>query len=135
MVQAGLTYRLRGRRHGPASTLPGAGARPLPAAVEHEAVICRLCRLEITTPAAAVARGERHQHTFCNPMGLVFEIACYSQARGCLVHGHPSNEFCWFAGYVWQYAACHRCHVHLGWHFTGGDDAFFGLIRDRLRGA
>ncbi|OQX19051.1 MAG: hypothetical protein BWK76_05675 [Desulfobulbaceae bacterium A2] len=124
---------LRGRRHGPSSPLPGTRVGPAALADDEESLRCSLCQLAITSPAAAVSRRDRHQHTFCNPMGLVFEIACYAAAPGCLVHGQPSNEFCWFEGYVWQLGACRRCHAHLGWHFSAGDDAFFGLIRDRLR--
>ncbi len=134
MVPQVASRQLRGRRHGPASTLPGGTPAPAVSAGDEESLRCRLCSLEITSPQAAVSRRDSHQHTFCNPMGLVFELACYRQAPGCLVHGHPSNEFCWFEGYVWQYAACRRCHAHLGWYFTAGDDAFFGLIRDRLSG-
>ena len=33
--------------------------------------------------------------------------------------------------YRWRLALCAGCHVHLGWHYSGGAP-FFGLILDRL---
>ena len=73
-----------------------------------------------------------HQHTFFNPAGVVYEINCYSQARGCVVHGLPTDEFSWFKGYVWQYAACITCQEHLGWFFSSSDTTFYGLIAGKL---
>jgi hypothetical protein len=78
------------------------------------------------------AVGGAHRHTFFNPAGIVYEVGCFRQAVGCIASGPPSAEFTWFAGHLWRIALCRRCRTHLGWHFTSGDESFFGLILPRL---
>lgn len=96
-------------------------------------LLCRQCLAMITTPEERIAVGGAHQHTFANPHGIVFEIDCFRNARGCGAVGSPTDEFTWFAGYFWQVAICTNCLTHLGWRFTSVHAApFFGLIHDRL---
>jgi hypothetical protein len=95
-------------------------------------LVCRKCRAHITENRHVVAINGNHLHTFFNPAGIVFEIRCFSQARGCAVHGEATGEFSWFAGYVWRYALCGNCMVHLGWKYDSGENSFFGLIKDKL---
>lgn len=95
-------------------------------------VFCRLCRLAITDERKAVEVNGLHFHTFFNPAGLVFEIACFADAAGCRQDGVFSNLFSWFAGTHWQVAVCRSCETHLGWFFQGQEMSFYGLIRNRL---
>jgi len=81
----------------------------------------------------ALEVNSQHFHTFFNPAGLVFEIACFADAIGCRVEGVSSTHFSWFAGTNWQVAVCRNCQTHLGWFFQGqGMSSFYGLIRNRL---
>ena len=98
-----------------------------------QVLLCRQCDTQITKDNFRISRNEKHLHTFFNPAGIVYEIACFRDAPGCLVRGVSSDEFSWFAGYSWQISVCISCLAHLGWHFSGGDDAFFGLIANRLK--
>lgn len=76
---------------------------------------------------------KKHQHTFFNPAGLLFEISCFKDARGCIVAGDPTSEFSWFSGFAWQYATCNQCLTHLGWYYkSSSETGFFGLIVNRL---
>ena len=94
---------------------------------------CAACRQVVTNRASEVSINGFFLHTFANPAGLVFDIACFRRAPGCGVAGPPSNEFSWFSGYTWQIAHCIGCGVHIGWRFNGLEgDVFFGLITDLL---
>lgn len=74
-----------------------------------------------------------HRHTFANPMGVVFEVDCFSQVWSMGYAGPETDEFTWFKGYRWRIAVCGRCQVHLGWRFAStGRDGFHALITDRL---
>ena len=70
-------------------------------------------------------------HTFVNPQGEVFELACFSQAPGARASGQPSLAFTWFPGHSWRFALCQRCGAQLGWRYEG-PQLFWGLIRARL---
>ncbi len=94
---------------------------------------CRACDLAITSPKKRCSRDGKHQHTFFNPAGVVYEIGCFSDAPGCLLSGSPSREFTWFKGYSWQVAYCNKCLEHLGWYFSGTESGFFGLRINCLR--
>ncbi len=96
------------------------------------ALRCRQCNAPITTLKERTSRDGQHHHTVFNPAGIVYEIGCFSQAPGCVAPGTASREFTWFAGYRWRVAFCALCLEHLGWYFSGGDAAFFGLIFNRL---
>ncbi|MBC2712777.1 MAG: hypothetical protein HGJ94_17840 [Desulfosarcina sp.] len=97
------------------------------------AIVCRQCLHVITSSAERKVIDGAHSHTFANPEGIVFEIACYRDAWGCGYVGPASPEFTWFVGYVWRIAVCASCHVHLGWRFSAPDGHFFhGLIASRL---
>ena len=127
----------------PGSAQPREGTRISPSASsEGEArerlarvLVCRECGQEITSPDHAFEVGGSHQHTFFNPVGILYEIGCFSQARGCANLGHPSVEFSWFPGFAWRYAHCDRCATHLGWRWESGGETFFGLILVHLAGA
>jgi hypothetical protein len=74
-----------------------------------------------------------HQHAFCNPYGIIFEIGCFRTAPGCGYAGPATEEFSWFPGYSWRLALCSSCGTHLGWQYTAPDkESFCGLILDNL---
>jgi len=101
---------------------------------EERYIVCRQCGQRLTRPNERTTVNGSHTHTFANPTGLVFEIGCFSMARGCSLIGPPSLEFPWFAGYSWQIAICSACQTHLGWLFLGQhSNQFFGFILDRLQ--
>ncbi len=94
--------------------------------------LCGRCLAGIANRSALSSRSGRTEHAFANPAGILFQIACFNEAPGCLTEGALTSEFTWFAGYSWQYANCRRCFSHLGWLYVGSEDSFFGLILDRL---
>ncbi|MBN2497280.1 MAG: hypothetical protein JXR96_21990 [Deltaproteobacteria bacterium] len=97
------------------------------------AVVCAGCGFGISSSDQAVEVDGRHAHTFFNPAGILFEIGCYREASGCIAHGRPTDEFAWFPGFNWRYAACGGCGQHLGWLFESrAGSAFFGLVLERI---
>jgi hypothetical protein len=97
-----------------------------------KAVLCRACRTVVTRLNAEISVNGKHMHTFFNPAGIVYEIRCFSQAPGCLVHGKPTDEFTWFSGYTWEYCLCGTCSDHLGWFYSSSGSSFYGLINCKL---
>jgi uncharacterized C2H2 Zn-finger protein len=73
-----------------------------------------------------------HAHVFMNPHGYVFHVGCFDEAEGAVRHGAATDDFSWFDGYLWRYAHCGACQLHIGWRFEAGGDTFWGLILDRL---
>ena len=98
---------------------------------QQRGLLCRHCRLLITTSKERLEKDGTHLHTFFNPAGIVYEIGCFRRAPGCLPFGPSSSEFAWFSGYFWQVVYCRGCQQHLGWMFSG-EDRFFGLIVNKL---
>ncbi len=99
---------------------------------EERTIICRLCRHVITTPDTMVPMNGILNHIFTNPAGVTYTIACFTSAKGCVTTGEPTIDYTWFPGFQWSYALCAGCFSHLGWHYTGGENAFYGLILDRI---
>jgi hypothetical protein len=100
---------------------------------EEEYILCRQCHQAITKPADRIAMQGAHRHTFANPHGIVFEIGCFRNAKGCGYAGVASDDFSWFGGYSWRVCFCTMCLTHLGWMFSlKGGHIFHGLILDRL---
>ena len=117
---------------------PGAFSRVLPSenpeeeAVHEPIIVCRQCRNHITDESQRLSVDGANRHTFANPHGFVYDIACFGLAVGCYRAGPLSDEFTWFKGYSWQAVICADCMTHLGWFFISGAHHFFGLIVDRL---
>jgi hypothetical protein len=101
---------------------------------EEEALRCAACGHEIATRRDAIEMSGAHEHTFVNPSGVVFHVACFRDAAGCVEVGDEEATFTWFPGWTWQIAICGQCRAHLGWKFRLAPDAFWGLIRTKLRG-
>ncbi|MGA1867826.1 MAG: cereblon family protein [bacterium] len=98
-----------------------------------EYILCGACQFKITSKSAIIEVNGRHNHTFSNPAGIIFDIGCFRSAEGCLVHGDPTTDFTWFPGYSWNFALCANCFVHLGWYFQSTTShSFFGLITQKL---
>lgn len=92
---------------------------------------CARCARPITSEEEATSAEGSHEHTRVNPAGVRFHFRCFARAPGCAIQGARTPAHSWFAGYVWQYAHCGGCGVHLGWYFQGGAP-FFGLVAERL---
>ena len=100
---------------------------------EEPHILCRQCHQTITSPDERMTMQGSHRHTFANPHGLVFDIGCFRNVKGCGYAGTASDEFTWFPGYSWRICFCVMCLTHLGWIFgSEGRGIFHGLILDRL---
>ena len=100
---------------------------------KEEYILCRQCHNIITSPTERIEVQGLHQHNLANPHGIVFEIGCFRNVKGCGHAGSFSAEFSWFKGFSWRIAVCIMCLTHLGWLFASSDsDSFHGLILDRL---
>jgi hypothetical protein len=100
---------------------------------EKDWILCRQCNHRLCRPDDGIAVNGSHRHTFANPSGIVFEIACFRNVGGCSPSGFPSSEFTWFSGHTWQIVICSSCRTHLGWQFVSSNNTrFFGLIGDRI---
>lgn len=117
---------------------PSGGAAPTPETTSGEdakddrAIVCLACDHAITHAREALSVAGSHTHTFMNPGGHVFEIACYRDAPGAVAIGRPSSEWSWFPGASWRACLCGACRGHLGWKFDAPEYSHFGLIRDRI---
>ncbi len=99
---------------------------------DEKIIVCASCNYHITDPSKQIVVDQSFNHIFANPHGHVFEIGCFSQARGCVSSSISSNEFSWFVGFSWQIVICRYCSNHLGWVFSSDTNRFFGLILDKL---
>ena len=95
---------------------------------------CLQCKEKITKTVDRIAVNGKHEHTFINPVGVMFRIGCFGVAAGVMEVGEPSERFTWFAGHVWCVGICRRCERHLGWTFAAGDSQFVALILSELSG-
>lgn len=99
---------------------------------ENPKILCANCKSPITSVKEKIEITSKHQHTFFNPQGFVYNIRCYKKAPGCMQYGYKTDEFTWFPGYAWQIALCGNCNIHLGWRYDSGSSTFYGLIFDKL---
>ena len=99
-----------------------------------EAIRCASCRHRLSEQAYRIERAGSHEHTFVNPAGVVFHIACFVAAPGCVHIGTTEEAFTWFPGWKWQIALCASCQVHVGWIFRCAGEQFHGLIVAALLG-
>lgn len=96
-------------------------------------IFCRQCHQVISSDDQRIIHDSAHEHTFANPNGLIFSIACFRLVTSCAYAGPFSQEFTWFKGYQWRIVVCTMCLTHLGWLFVSGNaDSFHGLILDRI---
>lgn len=97
-----------------------------------KAILCRTCQQPITDFEQRIEIQGAHQHSYQNPVGILFNIACFRQATGCQKYGIATLEHTWFAGFRWRFAVCSQCHAHLGWFYQNETEAFYGLIIEQL---
>ncbi len=90
--------------------------------------MCCCCGRIITSSGQRIEVNGSHEHTFANPEGIVFHIACFARVQGCLFAGEPTGDWTWFRGYLWSVAYCAGCGSHLGWSYSSGDGVFYGLV-------
>lgn len=99
------------------------------------ALRCAQCGEPITTERAAIEVAGRHAHAFMNPSAVVFHIRCFRAAPGVRIEGDATDAYSWFPGFLWRYAHCAACGLHLGWSYERpprGTVELFGLISERL---
>lgn len=95
-------------------------------------VLCRSCANMVAFLDHRIQKDDSFNHTFANPHGHVFEITCFSQAKGCSKASPESDDFSWFQGYLWAVGICRNCQSQLGWIFSSNQDRFYGLILEQL---
>lgn len=100
---------------------------------EEEIITCVFCNHHITDPSKQISVNNSFHHVFANPHGCVFEIGCFSKAKGCISGSIASSEFSWFFGFSWQIGVCDQCSNHLGWIFSSESNRFYGLILEKLQ--
>ncbi len=94
---------------------------------------CLHCNQNITRKSDRIEVDGKHEHCFINPLGIMYRIGCFGATPGILAVGEASDEFTWFAGYVWRIALCRGCELHLGWTFHSGQAHFRGLVLNQLK--
>lgn len=101
---------------------------------EDDAIFCAGCGAFVTRGRWRISMNGGHEHTYFNPAGHFFCVVCFKEAPGTAVAGNPTDEFTWFRGYLWRFALCRHCGVHLGWQYEGeaAPAVFFGLIKPKL---
>jgi len=99
---------------------------------EEEKILCKFCQHPITSSKKKIEVNGQHQHIFSNPIGITYEIGCFSSANGCINRGTPTLEYTWFTGFAWRFALCSNCYTHLGWFYQSDNDSFYGLILEFL---
>ncbi|UCE78543.1 MAG: hypothetical protein JSV13_08525 [Nitrospiraceae bacterium] len=95
-------------------------------------ILCIQCVCRITSIDHIIAINGAHRHSFTNPAGYFYEIACFSSAVGCAIARMSTFEYTLFKGYCWRLVFCSTCSLHLGWFYQSNKDHFFGLVRNRL---
>ena len=93
---------------------------------------CLHCNQKIAKASDRIEVNAKHEHTFVNPMGVIYHIGCFAAAPGVLEIGAASDDFAWFVGHAWRIALCRGCDRHLGWTFAGAGTHFAGLVLNQL---
>jgi hypothetical protein len=96
-------------------------------------ILCARCASQVTDSSQRIEQAGQHEHTFFNPEGMIYRVACFAAAPGCTGIASFSADFSWFPSYRWQVAICTSCTDHLGWHFAAESAKFSALITERLR--
>ena len=94
--------------------------------------LCRHCSNPIANESDHTEAEGHHRHTFTNPMGSTFRIACFHLAPGVLAVSEETTKDTWFTGCAWSIVVCSNCAAHLGWRFRGLKMQFYGLILSQI---
>ena len=90
--------------------------------------VCIACGNLITHSSHQIQVNGSYCHRFTNPVGVTFDVACFSEAPGCSNREEPTSDHTWFESYQWCFSMCSECGLHLGWHYQRSDGcSFFGL--------
>ncbi len=89
---------------------------------------CGRCGAELADAGDAIEVSGGAKDRFANRAGVLFEVALYEQAPGCVASGPATDEDTWFEGMTWQRAYCKGCGAHAGWLFRSKSQVFFALI-------
>lgn len=90
--------------------------------------VCIACGNLITRSSYQVQVNGGCHHRLTNPVGVTFDVACFSEAPGCSNRENPTSDHSWFPGYQWCFSMCCKCGIHLGWHYQRSDgSSFYGL--------
>ena len=96
-------------------------------------VLCVACGGRLARETARIEVDGSHEHSFMNPSGIRFTVACFAAAPGCVPDGEPSDVWTWFPGRAWQIALCKTCRSHVGWSFHAPlASPFHALVSDRI---
>jgi hypothetical protein len=99
---------------------------------EKNDVLCGICKYNISSIDDMIEVNGSHQHTFKNPVGIVYRIRCFSSASGCMLIGAPTTDNTWFPEFSWNFSLCSQCFSHLGWFYQSVQMTFFGLILENI---
>jgi hypothetical protein len=99
---------------------------------EKDKILCKVCQHPITSFKNKIDVNGQHRHIFSNPVGISYEVGCFSSANGCVNKGNPTFDFTWFNGFAWRFALCSNCLSLLGWFYQSESDSFYGLILEHL---
>lgn len=103
---------------------------------QRDYIYCAVCSNVLGRRTDRIEVNGSFDHVCTNPYGIRFHLGCFANALGCTLSGEPIAADTWFAGYTWRLATCAECQRHTGWLFeraAGGNDAFYGLILDRIQ--
>ena len=78
---------------------------------EEKAVRCAQCGHGITSPRERIDVQGMHQHAFCNPYGIIFEIGCFRAAPGCGYAGPATKSSAGFRDTAGGLPVC-SCLLH-----------------------
>lgn len=72
-----------------ADTLRSAAAQDASASAQSDkrtagAILCATCGAHLSDASQRIDVAGRHQHTFFNPEGIVYQVVCFATAPGCL---------------------------------------------------
>src|SRR3990172_8154876 len=71
---------------------PRAFRQPDNAAGREQRLFCARCRHPITHRSEQIAVSDANAHTFTNPNGISFHIACFREAPGCAELGAATTD-------------------------------------------
>jgi len=94
--------------------------------------LCGWCHSRVANERDRFNVEGRDEFVFTNPEGIRFAIITFSEAPGCTQSGVATLQHTWFAGFAWSYCHCQECGQHLGWHYSGKEQVFVGLIKSRI---
>lgn len=100
---------------------------------EEKFIVCKQCKMKIAKFDSLFPMSKEGVRTnFCNSYGFIHDTHTVMNTLpdSVVITGDLTSEFCWFPGYMWQYAYCTGCRTHLGWKYLSRNlspKTFLGL--------